>query len=112
MALASALKTVAAGVEMVFGSAAAISAAFGFTDRCACRRGGPRLWRGGGGAPGQVWWSPGPRRLRTPQWIGRRTASFHARQLSASPLATAMQLLEQRQQSIPQLASAPRSSPF
>lgn len=33
MALASALKTVSAGVEMVFGSAAAISAAFGYHDR-------------------------------------------------------------------------------
>ena len=33
MALASALKTVSAGVEMVFGSAAAISAAFGHADR-------------------------------------------------------------------------------
>ncbi len=33
MALASSLKTVSAGVEMVFGSAAAISAAFGYTDR-------------------------------------------------------------------------------
>lgn len=33
LALAASLKTVSAGVEMVFGSAAAISAAFGFTDR-------------------------------------------------------------------------------
>lgn len=33
MALASSLKMVSAGVEMVFGSAAAISAAFGYTDR-------------------------------------------------------------------------------
>eukprot|EP00878_Enallax_costatus_P033149 GHUV01036539.1.p2 GENE.GHUV01036539.1~~GHUV01036539.1.p2 ORF type:complete len:216 (+),score=120.53 GHUV01036539.1:1813-2460(+) len=33
MALASSLKMVSAGVEMVFGSAAAISAAFGYPDR-------------------------------------------------------------------------------
>jgi hypothetical protein len=33
LALASSLKMVSAGVEMVFGSAAAISAAFGYTDR-------------------------------------------------------------------------------
>jgi hypothetical protein len=33
MVLASSLKTVSAGVEMVFGSAAAISAAFGYSDR-------------------------------------------------------------------------------
>lgn len=33
MALASSLRMVSAGVEMVFGSAAAISAAFGYTDR-------------------------------------------------------------------------------
>ncbi len=33
LSLAHCLKTVSAGVEMVFGSAAALSAAFGYTDR-------------------------------------------------------------------------------
>ncbi len=33
MALASSLKMVSAGVDMVFGTAAAISAAFGYADR-------------------------------------------------------------------------------
>ncbi len=33
LSLASSLKTVGAGVEMVFGSAAALSAAFGYSDK-------------------------------------------------------------------------------